>query len=94
VADEVVAPLEQLGDEPGVRLEVDPLHRRLPRKARPLHDDELETVRERLLPSPRRGASDDAAVHEDETLHGAILATVTKCARFRTRNGKSLLQTR
>jgi len=46
VADEMIAGLEQLGDERTVGLEVDPVDGRIRRKAGPVEDDELELLGE------------------------------------------------
>ena len=46
VADEMIAGLEQLGDERTVGLEVDPVDGRIRRKAGPVEYDELELLGE------------------------------------------------
>jgi hypothetical protein len=74
VPDEVVSGLEQSRDELRVRLEVDALDGRIRGKARPLEDHELELAGERSLGHPRRATADDAAVHEHEALHEAIVS--------------------
>jgi hypothetical protein len=73
MADEMVARLEQIGDQSAVRIEVDPVDRRIGREPGPVEDEEFEAIRERALSRPRSAATDDAAVDEDEALHGAIL---------------------
>ena len=57
-----------------VVLEVDPVDRRVRRKAWAFDEDELERVGERALRSPRPSAADDAPVHEHDPLHRAIVA--------------------
>jgi hypothetical protein len=74
MADEVVAGLEAVRDQPRVDLEVDALDGRVGWEAGALKDDELEALRERLLRPPREGAADHAAVHENEPVHPAIVA--------------------
>ena len=69
VADEVVARLEQAGDELRVLGEVDAVDRRIRREARTFHHDQLEALGERGLCAPRSPSTDDTAVDEDETLH-------------------------
>ena len=69
----MVARLERRRDELRVDLEVHPLDRRTRGKAGAVEDDELESLRERLLVAPRRSAAEDASVDEEEALHGEII---------------------
>ena len=69
----MVTRLEQVGDELGVRREVDPIDGRPGREAGPLDREQVEALRQRLLRRPRRGRADDAAVNEHEPLHRASL---------------------
>ena len=73
VTDEVVAGLEQSGDELRIHLEVDPLDGRIRREPGPADNDELEPLFEGELRAPGRLASDDTAMHEYEALHRTIL---------------------
>jgi hypothetical protein len=76
VSDDVIAVTQEVRDEVGVPLEVDPPDRRSGRKPRALDDEKLEALGERLLCAPGRTPAEDAPVDEDDALHGAILRPV------------------
>ena len=76
VPDEVVAGLEEVGNEPRVRLEVDSCHRRVRREAGTVEHDELEPLGKWPLRRPGRAAVHDAPVDEHDPLHRTI---VTPC---------------
>ena len=69
VPDEVVAGLEQAGDELGVRVEVDPIDGRIGREPRPVEHEQLEALGQRAPARSTSPAADDAAVNEHEPLH-------------------------
>ena len=70
--------LEHVGHQRCVRVEVDPIDRRVRSEPGSLDHDEVEPLGERLLNRPRRPPAHDAAVNEDEPLHLTILRQVTK----------------
>ena len=74
VPDEVRPTGDYLGDELGVGLEVDSVDRRIGREAGALDDLDRKSVPEPALGVPGRASTRDAAVHEHEALHRAIVS--------------------
>src|SRR5262249_50294676 len=79
MADQVVTGLEELGDQVGVRREVDARDGRIGREARTLDEHELEPSRQCLLAPPGPPSPHDAAVDENTPLHNAILDGLRSC---------------
>jgi len=94
MTDEVVSRLEQVGNESGVRLEVDAIRGRVRREPGPVDDDELEALGQRSLCRPGRATADDAPVHEDDSLHKPPSYLVTKSTGFGLEMRNRVLQAR
>ncbi len=85
----MIAGLEQVGDEPRVRLEVDASHRRIRREAGTVEHDELEAVGEWPLRRPRRATVHDAPVDEHDPLHRTIVTPCNEVDRISFNQARS-----
>ena len=85
----MIAGPQEVRDEVGVRLEVDPLDRRVRREPGALDDEELEALGERPLRAPGRTPAEDAPVNEDDALHPSDPTAVHRIA-LRTRKAAAI----
>ncbi len=70
----MIAGAHEAGEPRGLLVEVDPISGRAAGEPRTLEDDQLEPVgKAPPLRGPGRPPARDAAVHEQQTLHEAIL---------------------